>query len=78
MKTTNNFEDAINRLESIVTQMEQGSVSLEESLALFEEGTKLVKQCAKQLDDAERKVVQLMKGPGGEPVEMEFEHEDEL
>ena len=70
----NSFEDAMNRLESIVTQMEQGSVSLEESLALFEEGTKLVKHCAKQLDEAELKVVRLMKGPDGNPVEMEYEH----
>ena len=72
------FEDAMKRLEGIVVRMEQGSVSLEESLSLFEEGTALVKQCARQLDEAERKVVQLMKGPDGMPVETEFEHEDEF
>lgn len=72
------FEDAMKRLESIVARMEQGSVSLEESLTLFEEGTALVKQCAVRLDEAERKIVQLMKGPDGMPVETEFAHEDEL
>ena len=68
------FEDGLKRLEEIVKKMEQGNVSLEESLKLFEEGTALVACCGKQLDDAELKVVRLMKGPDGNPVEMEFEH----
>lgn len=72
-KTT--FEEGLKRLEEIVRQMEQGNVPLAESLRLFEEGTKLVARCNQQLDDAELKVVRLMKGPDGNPVEMEFEHE---
>ena len=72
------FEESMKRLEEIVSRMEQGSVTLEESLTLFEEGTGLVKQCSKQLDDAELKVVRLMKGPDGEPVETEFEHEEDI
>ncbi len=75
MTEQKSFEDALKRLEEIVRQMEQGSVSLEESLRLFEEGTALVRQCGTQLDEAELKVVRLMKGPDGEPVEMEFEHD---
>lgn len=75
MTEQKSFEEALKRLEEIVRQMEQGSVSLEESLRLFEEGTALVRQCGTQLDEAELKVVRLMKGPDGEPVEMEFEHD---
>ena len=71
---TLNFEDGLKRLEEIVRKMEQGNASLEESLNLFEEGTRLVVQCGKQLDEAELRVVRLMKGPDGNPVEMEFEH----
>lgn len=71
-----NFEQSLKRLETIVNEMEQGNVSLEDSLRLFEEGTKLVTQCTKQLDEAELKVVRLMKGPDGEPVEMEFQDEE--
>ena len=71
---TLNFEDGLKRLEEIVRKMEQGNASLEESLNLFEEGTRLVAQCGKQLDEAELRVVRLMKGPDGNPVEMEFEH----
>ncbi len=70
-----NFEEGLKRLEEIVRQMEQGNVPLAESLRLFEEGTSLVSQCNQMLDAAELKVVRLMKGPDGNPVEMEFEHE---
>jgi len=67
------FEQAMKRLEEIVKQMEQGNVSLEESLKLFEEGTALAASCHTQLDTAELKIVKLMKGPDGNPVETEFE-----
>ena len=66
------FEESLQRLEAIVRQMEQGNVSLQESLKLFEEGSKLARQCWSLLDEAELKVVRLMKGPDGNPVEMEF------
>lgn len=67
------FEESLQRLEAIVRQMEQGNVSLQESLNLFEEGSKLARQCGALLDEAELKVVRLMKGPDGNPVEMEFD-----
>lgn len=67
------FETSLQRLEEIVKRMEQGNVPLAESLQLFEEGTTLVSQCSTLLDEAELKVVRLMKGPDGKPVEMEFE-----
>lgn len=66
------FEKSITRLEEIVKQMEQGNVPLENALQLFEEGTKLVAGCAKKLDEAELKVVKLMKGADGNPMETEF------
>ena len=69
------FEQALKRLDEIVKQMEQGNVSLEESLKLFEEGTCLAADCGRQLDEAELKVVRLMKGSDGSPVELEFEHD---
>lgn len=69
------FEQSLRRLEEIVRQLEQGNVPLEQSLKLFEEGTALAAACSGQLDEAELKVVRLMKGSDGAPVEMEFEHE---
>ena len=67
------FEASIQRLDEIVKRMEQGNVPLAESLQLFEEGTALVAACSSLLDEAELKVVRLMKGPDGNPIEMEFE-----
>lgn len=53
------FEQAIARLEQIVTTLEGGRCSLDESLALFEEGTKLTAFCSKALKTAEQKIVKL-------------------
>lgn len=50
------FEDALARLETIVTELEKGDLPLHDSLKMFEEGIKLSKTCLKMLDDAERKV----------------------
>lgn len=72
------FEQQIARLEEIVSALEQGDVQLTDSLALFEEGTKLIAACTKQLDQAEQQVVKLMKGPGGAPVELPFESTEEV
>lgn len=71
------FEQRIARLEEIVSALEEGDVQLADSLALFEEGTKLIAECGKQLDQAEQKVVKLMKGPDGAPVELPFETEED-
>ena len=73
MDHTMSFEQSMKRLEEIVKLMEQGNASLEETLSLFEEGTALAVACNKMLDAAELKVVKLMKGPDGNPVETEFE-----
>lgn len=54
-----NFEQAMKRLEEIVTALERGEAPLEESLALFEEGSKLLRQCSIMLDKAEQKVTKL-------------------
>ena len=67
------FEQQLARLEEIVSALEQGDVQLADSLALFEEGTKLIAACSKQLDQAEQQVVKLMKGPDGSTVELPFE-----
>ena len=72
------FEQQIVRLEEIVSSLEQGDVQLADSLALFEEGTKLIAACTKQLDQAEQQVVKLMKGPDGAPVEQPFENTEEM
>lgn len=67
------FEEAMSRLEVIVSQLEKGDLPLEEALALFEEGAGLMKQCSKALNQAEQKVAKLLPGAGGLPVEESME-----
>ena len=59
-----NFEDCLAKLEGIVDALEDNDVSLEDSVKKFEEGINLVKDCQKQLKEAELKVNKLM-GDGG-------------
>lgn len=70
------FEEQISRLEEIVSQLERGDAQLADSLALFEEGTKLIASCGQLLDKAEQQVVKLMKGADGAPVELPFDDAD--
>ena len=60
------FEEALEKLESIVSAIEEGKVPLEESIAKYAEGIQLVKQCRAILDNAEKKIQLLAKGEGGE------------
>ena len=60
-----NFEDSLRKLETIVTQLEDGDIPLEQSLKLFEEGVGLSALCKKQLDEAEGKVEMLIKQRDG-------------
>ena len=62
------FESNMQRLEQIVRAMERGDVALDESLKLFQEGTELVKNCSKMLDEAELQVKKVMTAPDGTPV----------
>ena len=69
------FEENMQRLEQIVRAMERGDVALEESLKLFQEGTELVRNCGKLLDEAELQVKKIMTDAQGNPVEEDFNHE---
>ena len=67
-----NFEGSMVRLEEIVSLLEKGDAPLEQAMALFEEGAKLLRECTKQLDEAEQKVTLLTSGKTGELVEEPF------
>jgi exodeoxyribonuclease VII small subunit len=60
------FEEAMQRLETIVDAMESEAMPLEGLLARFEEGTQLAKVCQAKLSEAELKVQQLEKNLAGE------------
>ena len=69
------FEASMARLEQIVRAMERGDVALEESLKLFQEGTELVRNCQKLLDDAQLQIKKIMAAEEGSPVEEDFQDE---
>ncbi len=59
------FEQSLSKLEKIVSTLEQGDVPLEESIALYEEGITLSKECMETLSKAEVKIKQLTKTING-------------
>jgi exodeoxyribonuclease VII small subunit len=67
------FEEALARLEAIVTELERGQLPLEDSMRIFEEGMKLSKICLKMLEEAERKVEILIKDKNGNKRSRPFE-----
>lgn len=69
------FEQAMKRLEEIVTQLEAGEAPLDKSMSLFEEGTKLSAFLSKSLDEAEQKVLMIQKQDGQEQ-EVPFDIDD--
>ena len=54
-----NFESSMARLEEIVSLLEKGDAPLEKAMSLFEEGAGLLRECTRQLDEAEQKVTLL-------------------
>ena len=76
-KTLDNpdFEESLERLETIVESMESGDIPLAELVSKFEEGNNLLIVCQKRLKDAELKIDKLKKGK--DKIELEsFEPED--
>lgn len=70
------FEDAINELEKIVSQLEGGQTSLEESIGLYERGEKLKARCEALLKNAEMRIEKITLGPdggakGAEPLDVD-------
>jgi len=59
------FEEALKRLEKIVSDLENGDLALDEALEKYEEGIRLSKVCAKKLEAARKKVEILLKAEDG-------------
>jgi exodeoxyribonuclease VII small subunit len=55
------FEEALEKLEVLVTNMESGEVPLEEMVRRFEDATRLLNSCADKLHSAEQRLEALKK-----------------
>jgi exodeoxyribonuclease VII small subunit len=53
------YDEALQRLEALVTQLERGGKNLDETLAMFEEGTALLKRCQAELTEVEGRLAEL-------------------
>ncbi len=58
------FEENIENLEKIVSELESGDLNLDDSVSKFEEGIKISKECNKILEDAEKKITILLNEDG--------------
>lgn len=65
------FEKALQKLEELVSSMEEGDLTLEDSLQAFEKGIKLTRECQTALKEAEQKV-QVLISEKGDTEELEF------
>ena len=67
-----NFEELMQALESIVQTLEKGDLNLDESVAKFEEGMKISKECSKMLENSEKRISILLENSNGEIEEEKF------
>jgi len=73
------FEEALQRLETVVDRLEQGDLELEASLAAFEQGVALSRRCASQLEAAEQRIEVLIREGGqwlARPFDPQLEGDD--
>lgn len=56
----NNFENNMERLEKVVSELENENLTLDESVKKFEEGIELSKKCNEILQKAEKKITILL------------------
>jgi len=73
------FEETLEQLEAVVERLGEGDLLLEESLSVFEDGIRLSRQCAKQLDSVEKRI-EVLTREGTEwkvsPLDSDTEDED--
>jgi len=71
------FEQSLAELERIVRRLESGELGLEESLAQYEKGVQLIRQCHQLLAEAERRI-QVVAGSDvdGQPILQPFREAD--
>src|SRR3979411_278874 len=75
--TKPNFESAMDRVESIVEQMESGKLALEDLIVRYEEGMNLVKICQERLASAEQKIEMIARNSAGKAIVKDFEASQE-
>lgn len=63
------YEQAIDRLETMIDDIESGEVGLEDAISRYEQGQALVKRCRAILDKAEQRIAELSPAEGTAPTD---------
>ena len=71
------FEKALEKLERIVEELEEGNLSLDDSFKKYEEGVKLTRTCQQKLEKAKARIEVLLKDNKGNFDREKFEGESE-
>lgn len=72
-KKSDQFEDALKKLQELVEKLEKGDLPLEDAMECFSEGIRISKLCHSKLEEAEKKVEMLLKDQQGEWASAPFE-----
>jgi exodeoxyribonuclease VII small subunit len=72
-KKSEQFEEALKRLQTIVEKLERGDLPLEQAMESFTEGMQLVQLCHQKLEEAEKRVQVLVKDQQGAWTAAAFE-----
>jgi exodeoxyribonuclease VII small subunit len=70
------FEEAMERMEEIVRELEDGQLELDASLERFEEGVRLYRQCLKKLEEIEGRVSVILSDEDGQIRSLEPDAEE--
>jgi len=60
------FEEALKKLEKIISELEGGDLSLDEAMRLYQDGVELSRACNQRLESAKKKIEVLTKNKKGE------------
>ena len=70
------FEEKLNKLEEIVSELEKGNIDLDDAINKYTEAMKLAKECSKKLDDATKAVNKILNADGKLEEFKELEKEE--
>jgi exodeoxyribonuclease VII small subunit len=70
------FEEAMERMEEIVRELEDGKLELDTSLEKFEEGIRLYRYCLKKLQQIEGRVTVILNDGNGQAQSFDMDTEE--
>lgn len=69
------FEQSLAHLEALVLDLEDSHLGLDESLARYEQGVRLIRECQTRLQAAEQRILLVTGVEEGQPMLQPFKHE---